>query len=50
MNQGCLSKEFRDRTKRFAAATIRLCIKLSKTREEVPAQPPAGHSFRYISQ
>ena len=35
VNQGRLSKEFRDRTKRFAAATIRLYIKLPKTREEV---------------
>jgi four helix bundle protein len=35
MNQGRLSKEFRDRTKQFAAATIRLYIKLPKTREEV---------------
>jgi four helix bundle protein len=35
MNQGRLSKEFRDRTKQFAAASIRLYIKLPKTREEV---------------
>ena len=35
MNQGRLSTEFRDRTKQFAAATIRLYIKLPKTREEV---------------
>jgi four helix bundle protein len=35
MNQGRLSGEFRDRTKRFAAATIRLFVKLPKAREEV---------------
>jgi four helix bundle protein len=35
MNQGRLSTEFRDRTKRFAAATIRLFVKLPKGREEV---------------
>ena len=35
MNQGRLSKEFRDRTKQFAAASIRLYIKLPKAREEV---------------
>src|ERR1039457_2594998 len=35
MNQGRLSTEFRDRTKQFAAATIRLYIKLPKGREEV---------------
>jgi four helix bundle protein len=35
MNQGRLSVEFRDRTKQFAAATIRLYIKLPKTHEEV---------------
>jgi four helix bundle protein len=35
MNQGRLSVEFRDRTKQFAAATIRLFIKLPKNREEV---------------
>ena len=35
MNQGRLSSEFRDRTKQFAAATIRLFVKLPKGREEV---------------
>ena len=35
MNQGRLSVEFRDRTKKFAAATIRLFVKLPKGREEV---------------
>src|SRR5258706_5847458 len=35
MNQGRLSCEFRERTKKFAAATIRLFIKLPKAREEV---------------
>jgi four helix bundle protein len=35
MNQGRLSGEFRDRTKQFAAATIRLFVKLPKGREEV---------------
>ena len=30
-----LPEEFRDRTKRFAAATIRLFVKLPKSREEV---------------
>jgi four helix bundle protein len=35
MNQGRLSKEFRDRTKQFAAGAIRLYIKLPKTGEEV---------------
>jgi four helix bundle protein len=35
MNQGRLSNEFRDRTKQFAAAGIRLYIKLPKTHEEV---------------
>ena len=35
MNQGRLSTEFRDRTKQFAAATIRLFVKLPKGREEV---------------
>ena len=35
MNQGRLSAEFRDRTKRFAAATIRLYVKLPKVGEEV---------------
>ena len=33
--KGRLSEEFRDRTKRFAAETIRLFIRLPKTREEV---------------
>src|SRR5436190_15739013 len=32
---GRLPDEFRDRTKRFAAGTIRLFIKLPRTREEV---------------
>ena len=35
MNHGRLSTEFRDRTKQFAAATIRLFIKLPRSREEV---------------
>lgn len=35
MNQGRLSKEFRDRTKQFGAAAIQLYIKLPRTREEV---------------
>jgi len=35
MNQGRLSVEFRDRTKKFASATIRLFIKLPKAREDV---------------
>ena len=35
MNQGRLSGEFRERTKKFAAATIRLFVKLPKAREEV---------------
>lgn len=35
LNQGRLPVEFRDRTKRFASATIRLFVKLPKTREEV---------------
>src|SRR2546423_2564845 len=35
MNQGRLSTEFRDRTKQFAAATIRLFVKLPKGVEEV---------------
>jgi four helix bundle protein len=35
MNQGRPSTEFRDRTKKFAAATIRLFVKLPKGREEV---------------
>jgi four helix bundle protein len=35
MNQGRLSGEFRDRTKKFATATIRLFIRLPKAREEV---------------
>jgi four helix bundle protein len=34
-NQGRLPVEFRDRTKKFAAATIRLFVKLPKGREEV---------------
>jgi four helix bundle protein len=33
--KGRSSEEFRNRTKQFAAATIRLFIKLPKTREEV---------------
>jgi hypothetical protein len=35
MNQGRLSEEFRNRTKAFAAAVIRLFVKLPKQREEV---------------
>ena len=35
MNQGRLSKEFRDRTKTFASGIIRLFVKLPKGREEV---------------
>jgi four helix bundle protein len=35
MNQGRPSTEFRDRTKKFAAATIQLFVKLPKGREEV---------------
>jgi len=35
MNQGRLSTELRTRTKQFAAATIRLFVKLPKGREEV---------------
>ena len=35
MYQGRLSVEFRERTKKFAAATIRLFVKLPKAREEV---------------
>jgi four helix bundle protein len=35
MNQGRLTKEFRDRTKAFAAGVIRLYVKLPKVREEV---------------
>jgi four helix bundle protein len=35
MNQGRLPTEFRDRTKKFASAAIRLFIKLPKSREEV---------------
>ena len=35
MNQGRLSIEFRDRTKKYASATIRLFVKLPKEREEV---------------
>jgi four helix bundle protein len=34
MNRGRLSAEFRDRTKKFAAATIRLFVKLGKGRDE----------------
>ena len=34
-NQGRLPIEFRERTKKFAAATIRLFVKLPKGREEV---------------
>jgi four helix bundle protein len=32
---GRLNDEFRNRTKRFAAATIRLYVKLPKAREEI---------------
>lgn len=35
MNLGRLPIEFRDRTKKFASATIRLFIKLPRVREEV---------------
>ena len=35
MNQGRLPVEFRDRTKGYASATIRLFVKLPKAREEV---------------
>jgi four helix bundle protein len=35
MNQGRLPVEFRDRTKKFASATIRLFVGLPKAREEV---------------
>ena len=35
MNKGRLPEEFRDRTKKFAAATIRLFVRLPKAREEV---------------
>lgn len=35
MNQGRLPVEFRDRTKRFASAIIRLFVALPKGREEV---------------
>jgi four helix bundle protein len=35
MNQGRLSEEFRARTKLFAAAVIRMYVKLPKAREEV---------------
>ena len=35
MNQGRLPVEFRDRTKRFAGAVIRLFVKLPKGREEL---------------
>src|SRR5712675_1481159 len=35
MNQGRLSVEFRDRTTKFASATVRLFVALPKEREEV---------------
>ena len=35
MNQGRLPSDFRDRTKKFASATIRLFVQLPKGREEV---------------
>jgi len=35
MNQGRLSLELRERTKRFASATIRLFVDLPKQREDV---------------
>ena len=35
MHQGRLTREFRDRTKAFAAGVIRLYVKLPKAREEV---------------
>jgi four helix bundle protein len=35
IDQGRISSEFRERTKQFAAATIRLHVKLPKMREEV---------------
>jgi len=35
MNHGRLPEDFRGRTKAFAAASIRLFVKLPKTREEV---------------
>ena len=35
MNQGRLSVEFRERTKKFASSTIRLFVQLPKIREEV---------------
>ena len=35
MNQGRLSAEFRDRTKKFASSTVRLFVALPKNREEV---------------
>jgi four helix bundle protein len=35
MNKGRLSEEFRNRTKQFASAIIRLYVKLPKAREEV---------------
>src|SRR2546427_12652495 len=35
MSQGRLPAEFRDRTKKFASATIRLFVSLPKGREEV---------------
>jgi hypothetical protein len=34
-NKGCLSAEFRGRTKPFAAGAIRLYIKPAEAREEV---------------
>jgi hypothetical protein len=34
MNQGRLSIEFRERTKQFVAATIRLYVKLPKGRDD----------------
>jgi len=39
--KGRLSDEFRDRTKRFAAATIRLFVKLAKGCEEVRVEKAA---------
>ena len=35
MNQGRLPVEFRDRTKGYASATIRLFVKLPKERDEI---------------
>jgi hypothetical protein len=35
VNQGRLTVEFRDRSKRFASATLRLFVKLPKGRDEV---------------